>query len=752
MSYPLKSEWVGRFRWLLVLIAVCISPLAEADRVWAEGNLATVLVGTDPTSKLPVREKLMLIALGPDEVDPIAQHDRYANCMLTSVVKVVEAEATWKTLDLDVKPWFKLAEDIRQAGQPVNATTLSAARAARVREVARVFADARRRFLMSMTACGLPASVAGTARLAVVNRVCMENGLRPCTGNDFLANPEYSSASRYSKVFEWFQSAGVRAENDFLEIGPEAQLTPIVVVHELYKDKPWPQPRSAEQAQRAFELGAVQMRKSRAKYDYVVPRAIGLSKETGLRLVDVISAPSLSIPALANAQPGRAELLTLSDEIARSRITECVTLRAVRDPAEVSKCAGYALDMPTLGKCMNGGACVPALSMEGYAALLEHASVRSGQQLLETSLPRLRNEQMQLWSQYQSVASECKKKPRGEAALCMSRAGLRPSDQKTLDCASAVASKSGGTAGVSKCLVDSLPDGPNKDVLKCASSDPKSARLLALCATLPTAPKEVRAGVSCIERFMKESKKDAAFQCLNEPGFTSTDAAKAAACINKYPKDYAAAAVCFEAGNKLPEGSDEAVACANSADDYKKFAGCMVTTKLFGNTLSGDGGRLVNCAAQSGGDGIGTLACMAGSSLTPEQQIALQCAAQSPDLITFAGCTGGQLSLREFIKCQGREFGDEVCFGPNNEIRKFLKVVGIDVSKDTVGGKIANAQLNVLKAQVAFAEAAGKEVVKVGEALFQAADAIGQAAGNAVNGLVNAGQAVLTGVGKALGF
>jgi hypothetical protein len=37
----------------------------------------------------------------------------------------------------------------------------------------------------------------------------------------------------------------------------------------------------------------------------------------------------------------------------------------------------------------------------------------------------------------------------------------------------------------------------------------------------------------------------------------------------------------------------------------------------------------------------------------------------------------------------------------------------------------------VLKAQVAFAESAGKDIINVGESLFQAVDTIAQAAGNA---------------------
>lgn len=86
-------------------------------------------------------------------------------------------------------------------------------------------------------------------------------------------------------------------------------------------------------------------------------------------------------------------------------------------------------------------------------------------------------------------------------------------------------------------------------------------------------------------------------------------------------------------------------------------------------------GKFARCAILSQGSGFGTAACMLSEKLTPEQQIALQCAAQSPDLVTFAACTGGQLTLREFAKCQGKDIAEDECFGENNEIRKFFKNV-----------------------------------------------------------------------------
>jgi hypothetical protein len=131
---------------------------------------------------------------------------------------------------------------------------------------------------------------------------------------------------------------------------------------------------------------------------------------------------------------------------------------------------------------------------------------------------------------------------------------------------------------------------------------------------------------------------------------------------------------------------------------------------------------------------------MAGDSLTPEQRIALQCAAESPDLTTFAVCTGGQLSVREFIKCRDKKFAEGNCFGPNNEIRKFIKEIGLgDITSDTVVGQIANFHLEVLKAQVAFAESAIGAAGQFAEGVFNAAGGVVQSAGQAVQQLLDAG-------------
>jgi hypothetical protein len=113
-------------------------------------------------------------------------------------------------------------------------------------------------------------------------------------------------------------------------------------------------------------------------------------------------------------------------------------------------------------------------------------------------------------------------------------------------------------------------------------------------------------------------------------------------------------------------------------------------------TIPGDLGRLATCAASSGGNGFGTAACMAGNRLTPEQQIALQCAAYSAAVASYAICTGGLLTFKEFSQCRDNRFGSDKCFGENNEIRKFFgNVLGQDIHENTVVSQIINVPLEI---------------------------------------------------------
>jgi len=133
-------------------------------------------------------------------------------------------------------------------------------------------------------------------------------------------------------------------------------------------------------------------------------------------------------------------------------------------------------------------------------------------------------------------------------------------------------------------------------------------------------------------------------------------------------------------------GENERKAAAQVKECYDQFDGdldqyplCMAQQNVDEDTQ-----RLIGCVQQQseGGDVtvMGTAMCYGADrlNLNPELQIAVECAvASGGEPMTFAGCTGGRLTERELTKCFTDGIGGDGCFGPNNEIVKALRGVGI---------------------------------------------------------------------------
>lgn len=119
-------------------------------------------------------------------------------------------------------------------------------------------------------------------------------------------------------------------------------------------------------------------------------------------------------------------------------------------------------------------------------------------------------------------------------------------------------------------------------------------------------------------------------------------------------------------------------------DNYDMYPLCMAQ-----QNMNEDAAILLSCVEKQSQQGdvtfYGTAACYGGDvvDLTPEQQIALECAAGTGgEPYLFASCAGGRLTARELEKCLSHGIGGQGCFGPNNDIVKALRNVGIDISKE----------------------------------------------------------------------
>lgn len=726
------------------LLAIAAAAPAQAVRVWGEGGIANAYVGSDPTKGTPVHMKLVLVAIGPDAVPPTV-HDRFAACMPRSVGTVVSAREFWGPLDIKVKPNTTIVQDLAAAGLAVNAGSFNSTRAARAKQVGEIFDAARTKFMAEVRKCGLPANVADEARLAIVPYICLPSGLRACDEGGYLGRRATSKGERFAKVYEWYLTAGLRRENEYLEIGPGGSLHALPAPQELYafKKQFWPAPRSTEQAQTSFERGVVELRKRKLQYDYIVPRIAALKKDTAVRVTDVIASPLLSIPFLPEAAAGSPPFKLLQDEVARSRLTECVRFKGQQLPEKIAACAGYTLDKKDLAACLGGGNCMPQLASTGNAAVLMRLAPSDGAELLRSQLPRIASQVTVDLEKYKTAGQACAKLSAADAAVCMSKIGLSDKDKKSLECAQAAVKSKLGAEGAMRCATSALPDGPTRQLAECmAKNGTKDPKAIVLCGVSPQLPPSLRDNLPCLAK----SSKDQVLACLAKS--VGGDIGNAAACWEKYPNQYNRAGICVVEGSSASSDVKQLVACAASSSG---LAGCALQKNLHIQG-GGDAGKLANCAIQSGGDGMGMLACMTEGQLTPEQQIAMQCAAQSPDFLSFAACTGGQLSIREFGKCQGKKFGEEPCFGKNNEIRKTLAALGVDVGESTVLGQVANLNLDVLKTQVAFAEQAlgvgGQFVEGLGNAVGDLASGLGNAAGS----FLQAGGNAIRDIGKALGL
>ncbi|MEV1965813.1 hypothetical protein ABZR56_05040 [Pseudomonas aeruginosa] len=145
-------------------------------------------------------------------------------------------------------------------------------------------------------------------------------------------------------------------------------------------------------------------------------------------------------------------------------------------------------------------------------------------------------------------------------------------------------------------------------------------------------------------------------------------------CVSRSPDD-SARAQCL-AGTLLGPNEQQVLnqvqACySQSGGDWNKLPLCMANQQFDPRTQ-----QTIGCLQQQAASGQssawGAVACIGSTqlSMNPEMTIAVQCAATTGgDPMSWAGCTGGQLTQRELTKCLTNGVGGpDGCFGPNNTI------------------------------------------------------------------------------------
>jgi hypothetical protein len=740
---------------LLLVFGLFFSHLASAQQVWGQGGLGTVFVGLDSANRA-IYKKYYLVAVGPEADDIEEDREAYRRCTRDSVVSLVKNKPElWNDLSR-ISTRSEAMLELARNGQGINGQALRNFQAKASADVRDLLVSLRATFYARLKACkGFPAQRVQGVRFGIVKRICTKETCRstPQLHPDAGSEP----AQRYEKLDEFVREAGILSVNEAMQIDAAGSLSDLPFRKDsgnseanVGADDKWPVEPTTEEAQKMFERGVVLLRKWNARYASIAPMAAGVSRDTARRVLDVIEHPAIAIPRLRSLSPPDAKaLLVITDEIAQSRIRQCISYQGKDTVKEIGKCAGYDLDETALLNCLSSKSCIPEYDDQALLNAAEVVAPTTLARLADTSVARILPPSAMDWDKYRQIARDCVKNSADapHATLCLTRASLppdfSPEELAMFDCATHAAS--GGSFGrgtSSRCLLSHLPEGSARAVGECLKSNSGFQQVLE-CSALSAVKGKHPVLASCLEQGL--DGKAAGADCFAELG--GKQAAMIAECRNDHGDDVGALSVCyFEKNGDLPNGSTEALRCAEKNDGSATgFTQCM-GTQLLGDKIPGELGTAVRCAAQSGGSTVGTLACMAGPNVRPEQQIALECLSQSADATSYAVCVGGRLTLRELQNCKHIDYGDPGCYGDNNEIRRFLGALGINTDKGTVVGDVLAFHVKVAATELVFAETGLKTAAHTGEKGLRLAESVGNGIADGVHGMGGAAGDVINGV------
>ncbi|TBG66572.1 hypothetical protein [Rhizobium leguminosarum] len=638
----------------LIFFAFAAS-VALADSVYWNYGIASVQVGFDKDRNRPVGNKISFVGLGPDNIS-----SRFENCIKNGTIAA--GESTWIPLDNHILDATQVVESMVASKELINTETLKARFKDETDKTETLIAHAEQVYRRTIAKCmGGNEEAARSVQLGIVSRICVTwaPAGNPCQeARSPVGRMKDPATGRYAKIYDWLEPTGaLRPLNQIVQLvgkgGRVGDIAPDL------RDRAYIPAPSEEVAQRVFEDGAERFRRIGLRYDYIAPRVATIDKSVAIALIDVMDHPAFVFDKLKDAHK---RLLSASNEVARTRLKECLLYQGKPDILTAALCAGVKGEVQALEACIEGGRCVPDMAAEAARAALTYTSSFSIKDLaLNSQLPRILGDGS--FEQYKNAARACAEinSNTQDFSFCVLRSQLKGADAVVLQCI-----RNNGAEAAAKCVAENMPNSAGARAARCFL-EAQDDRAKALCLASEIVP----------------------------------DAARAYQCYVDNAGDKSAALACVAAENLSPEAKTVISCATQSRKDYKAVGACLVS-----KNLSGDAQRLVNCYASSNGSWVGAGICLAGGSLSAEQQILLQCATQTGgEPVSFAACTGGLLALKEFQQCQDNSFGEDDCFGENNEIRKFVKNVGLgDIDRNTVVGQIANAHLDALKSTVSVTE------------------------------------------------
>lgn len=754
-----------------ILCVIVASTARGADKVWAEEPFAAVEAGYDPSSKAPVYDIVVVALLMPPSTSGKADPDilwcsevalgnwsRETADDLNSDALIPPSDTFNNHLARVDSAVTNLARryDPNDQSTAVTLASVNQERANRIADVAK-YLEAKTATLPEhlIESCGPPkvGSVKSKIKLMYTLERCpipLPKPPNPCNPKGLQGTGVTVLRERaYAQFAAWFHSDGIQQHGiwvsspHFDEVDKRSPVHTIVVPPKLLYNLPDVpmETRLSEFENLVNHLRSLPVSdKDRiAGISSAVPQAIGLSQQTTAHVIDLIQSPMDAMARLQDsATAGVQPLSDISDQVMRSRIMECVQLRRIAASAtgEIEKCTGYKVNNDIVRDCLNGRRCIADFAEGGYASVVQIVNDWNLTELSEhTLVPRVGAHSAIEW---EAIAANCAKKNADQPSdeqyeqggmQCVLRTGM-PSSAGTLDCIDAAGNNQ-------EKLLSCVPlgDGDLKVASECWHNHLEDLMSATWCATESSLP----AGVAtCVSAFEAGSTVDAAKDCI-KGALGNGAAGQLASCAQQYSGDAERAVVCM-ASPSLPHDMQTMASCGLQSSSWESFAGCAINDKLPG-MIGGDVGKVLSCGMSAGGDPAGTAICLAGPKLTQDQQILLQCAVSTGgEPMSFATCTGGRLALREFMNCKDKHFAQGNCFGKNNDIRRIVRELGLgDISDSTVVGQYADKQLDVIKAQVAFAEGA----INVGNQILSSAV-------QGLNGLVNEGERAFSNLGNGI--
>jgi hypothetical protein len=678
-------------------IAKCLT----APRVWRTYGLANVRTGTDSTGK-PVGRRILLAAVGPRPQTAGAAMIRARHEQVLTEI----GNDLWRDMDRGVQsPDARMTQALKDPKADMRAEAAKVATAVNS-DVQKMLHAATLRYTTAMSETFRAAKVKPEDfGLALFDTYCAE--AMGCQLPAFVNTPANVSFQRYGKVVTWLRSNNFKSQDTALRLRLGTADAFAAVADPAVRAMaavPWPKEPSAEQLLADFERLVKARRATAVRLNYAVVEALRLNPRSLLAIADIVDSP-VYVGQILKDQ-GTQALKTVSDELARTRLLECVRLRGAANAAAAGECAGYKIDQAGLIACLNSEQCMPTTAQKATLDLLliSHPSKLKSLAVVN-SFPRVtlgKNE-----AQFLASAKVCVEKglSSAEAAQCVLQAQAGVKEKATIACIESMRSKGAiRPASLNPCIQEFSDKMPPEvaNAVTCVTSRKDDARAMVLCGAGTQLPDSAKKVLACATEAGKtgSTDKEAVVSCLS-----GKNEQRALACV-KESKDWQQGALCA-AGDQLPKPVAEAMECVKS----KSAAEAAVC--VGGKSVPGDAGRLMRCAAESSFDTFGTALCMAGDGLTTDQRILLQCAMTSGgEPMSTATCTAGNLAMKEFNNCKGRNFGEAPCFGPNNDLLKLSKQLGVEIGPKSVVADIVNIQLRLLEVPMSVVGPAAAEAMK----------------------------------------